>query len=184
MRLKLVVTSALTSVVLGSLVITTALASSPGSQSVRIQDRCDPVTFNAAQIPCFTHERGTVKLQELFAIVAKDPQQVLRNRDAAGWRFNSDDLNVKRYTRLELMNEGGEFHTFTPVPAFGSGCVPEVNAFFGFGLNPICADPTVFDRTGVLPGGTSSVALNNVGTYSFQCLIHPWMRTTVHVSAS
>jgi plastocyanin len=183
MRLKLVVTSALTSIVLGSLVVTTALASSSGSQSVRIQDRCDPVTFNAAHIPCLTHERGTVKLQDLFAIVGKDPQQALRNRDAAGWRFNSDDLTVERGTKLDLKNEGGELHTFTPLPAFGSGCVPEVNALFGFAPNPICADTTVFARTGVLPGGTSSVTLNNVGNYYFQCLIHPWMRATVHVRA-
>ena len=183
MRLKLVVTSAFTSIVLGSLVITTALASSPGSQSVRIQDRCDPLTFNAAHIPCVSHERGTVTLQNLFAIIGKDPQQALRNRDAAGWRFDSDDLTIKRGTKLEWKNEGGEFHTFTPVPSFGSGCVPEVNALFGFGLNPICADPTVFDRTGVVPGGTGSVTLYNFGTYDFQCLIHPWMRTTVHVTA-
>jgi plastocyanin len=184
MRLKLVVTSALTSIVLGSLVVTTALASSPGSQSVRIQDRCDPVTFKAAGVPCFPHERGTVKFQDLFAIVGKDPQQALRNREAAGWRFNSDDLSVKRGTRLELKNEGGELHTFTRLPAFGSGCVPPVNALFGFDMNPICDDATVFDRTGVLPGGTRSVTLYNAGTYYFQCLIHPWMRTTVHVSAN
>jgi plastocyanin len=41
----------------------------------------------------------------------------------------------------------------------------------------------VFATTGVPAGGTSTVPTLSQGTHLFECMIHPWMRTTVVVRA-
>jgi hypothetical protein len=35
----------------------------------------------------------------------------------------------------------------------------------------------------ILPGGTMDVPVGSAGTGLFQCMIHPWMRSTVDVRA-
>ena len=88
---------------------------------------------------------------------------------------------------VKLVNEGGEFHTFTDLTAhggFGPGCVDLINLII-FGdptLNDVC-DDAGFDPVGVPPGSTNTVAAAALapGVHFFQCLIHPWMQTTVEV---
>jgi hypothetical protein len=46
---------------------------------------------------------------------------------------------------------------------------------------PECADLTVFGRTGVAAGGELQVGPLGSGVHLFECLIHPWMRSTVTV---
>jgi plastocyanin len=184
MRAKSFAAAAVISVIVTGLIATTAAASGSASQPVLIQDRCDPVTFNQAGISCAPQRRGTVTLQNLTDGIAKDPGHVLADRDASGWRFQPDEFSVTRGTRLAVKNEGGEFHTFTNVTSTGftGGCVAEINALFpGLTPNPQCANPDLFATTGVAPGGTLDVPMNATGTYPFQCMIHPWMRTTVVV---
>ena len=65
--------------------------------------------------------------------------------------------------------------------AFGGGCVPPINAEMGLSPIPECADPSLFGTTGVPPGATLAVGPLDSGTYLFQCLIHPWQRSTVVV---
>ena len=73
---------------------------------------------------------------------------------------------------------------------FGPGCVDILNQLV-FGkpdLAPVCSDidpvagvPKVFITDGLFPGRTISVDTSKPGTQLFECLIHPWMRTTVTV---
>jgi hypothetical protein len=84
---------------------------------------CDPVSFNAAGIPCARIDRSgkKVTIDELLARVQKDHAH-------GAWRFKSDDVKVKAGEPVSVrLSRGGEFHTFTKVARFGPGCVPELN---------------------------------------------------------
>ena len=169
-----------------------ALARDPHQRVVEVADRCDPETFNAAGIPCDpSSSRGTVTLDRLFERLAKDPAKVLRQRKARGWAFLPRELELREGDSLLAENVGGEFHTFTDVTetGFGGGCVPELNAIFGLSPLPQCADgngngvPDGFEGgAALLPGGSTELSLDR-GRFLFQCLIHPWMRSTVRVRA-
>jgi len=78
-------------------------------------------------------------------------------------------------------NRGGEDHTFTEVAAFGGGCVAPLNAILGLTAVPECSVPGLFDQTLVEQGATFEVTGLAPGVHLFECLIHPWMRTTVTV---
>ena len=73
-------------------------------------------------------------------------------------------------------------HTFTEVAHFGGGIVPLLNQLSG---NTVPAaeclnlEPDDF----VAPGATyaEEEPLDEEGTEHYQCCIHPWMRTEVHV---
>lgn len=81
-------------------------------------------------------------------------------------------------------NYGGEFHTFSEVPNFGAGCVPDLNLPLGLDGPPVSdCSRQVFKDTGIVPGATLTVAPLPVGTHLFECLIHPWMRATYTVIA-
>jgi len=89
---------------------------------------------------------------------------------------------------IKVVNNGGEFHTFTEVEEFGGGCVPELNGPLELGFAPECeptfpdGTPVAFAETGIPPlGGVLTVNPTSKGTHKFICLIHPWMRTEVTV---
>jgi plastocyanin len=159
-----------------------------GGQSVRLRDECDPATFNAGARPlCNPALSGDVTLQQLTAFLSQQPQDILRKRDALGWKFNPDDTEVRVGTTLQISNIGGETHTFTDVSASGftGGCIAGLNAPFGLAPNPLCANFAQVQATsGVPSGGSLSVRLTRVGTVLFECLIHPWMRTSVRVRSN
>jgi plastocyanin len=172
-----------------TVLLTTALVAPPGagaddgkgegkggeSKRVRILDDCDPATFNAnlGEGACVgdgetTFDDAGAELQATGAV--------------EDWQFKPGDFHVDQGDHIKAVNKGGEFHTFTEVAAFGGGCVPELN---GPGVDPVpeCADPLVFGRTGVVPGGTLHVHALDPGTHKYECLIHPWMRAVVDVRA-
>jgi plastocyanin len=201
MRPITIVIAMLTSVVSVGLLATTVLASgSSRTQPISVQDRCDPVTFPLFGAHCNPHDGGTVKFLDLIARIQKDPRKVLEDRDAAGWRFNPDDVNVKTGTTLVVTNAGGEVHTFTNVTqtGFTAGCIDEINGLFGTLLksSPLCpnfdavAAATGLAPVGPLPDGlpplprTRSFPMDAPGKFKYQCLIHPWMRTVVEVHNS
>ena len=73
-------------------------------------------------------------------------------------------------------------HTFTRVAKFGGGIIPFLNDLAGTpNVVPECLDagPSEF----MLPGGIDSETLDQAGDIKYECCIHPWMRTTVHVRA-
>jgi plastocyanin len=66
------------------------------------------------------------------------------------------------------------------VTRFGGGIVPLLNDLSG-NTTPAVLCPNQ-DPHFVTPGGTAYVNVSTTpGTYDFQCLIHPWMRTVVTV---
>ena len=82
---------------------------------------------------------------------------------------------------LDAVNRGGEGHSFTEVADFGGGCVDEVNALIGLSPVPECGSPAWLS-TIAGPGGTIKTAPLASGVHRFECLIHPWMRTTATVN--
>lgn len=80
---------------------------------------------------------------------------------------------------LVAFNRGGEAHSFTEVANFGGGCTQVLNDILGLTAVPECANPALFPGTIAAPGGTIKTAQLASGVHLFECLIHPWMRTTV-----
>lgn len=160
-----------------------AAADARGPREIRLQDRCDQASFDAAVGP------GTC------APVVDDPvtfdefAEELNPEDGGhgAWRFKSDTLNARPGEHIHVHNTGGEAHTFTRVAELGGGCVPDLN--IPLGLEPVAecasdtpAPPPIFFETLVPPGGAMDVsAPMSPGTYTYMCLIHPWMVSTITV---
>ena len=162
--------------VAGMFIAGPAMAGS-SSREVEMQDRCDPASFDAAlgDGACAPTKRGgKVTFPTLVSTL-------LANGSHPKWRFSRDDFTVKARSMITVTNTGGEFHTFTRVDSPDEpGCVPDINGLIGrVGLSTHCAEiPT----TGSPSGVTFKVPAPDVpGTYSFICLIHPWMASTVTV---
>ena len=146
-----------------------------GVETVRIEDRCDPDTFNAVLGAGACVGDGNVTFDELI-------QKVTEEGAHGAWRFHPDQFHVKTGEGIEAHNIGGETHTFTEVAKFGAGFVPEVNALFDFGdVAPECVNFPAVTKTFVAPGETTDVVSLGAGTHRFQCCIHPWMQTEVTV---
>jgi len=181
----------------GLIFVGTAAASSGKSvRVIELKDRCDPATFNPAGILCVARSGDTVTLQRLLSVITARPAEVLRARNALGWRYQPDRADVKVGTTLVAANVGGEVHTFTEVTdtGFVNSCVPQIAPIFANVLPPPSAAECATlapgpDSTLVFPVGapgnpptTRSVVETDPGTELYQCLIHPWMRLTVKVT--
>jgi plastocyanin len=166
----------------------TAMASDGNSVAkITIRDRCDPATF---PVPCAAHGGGVVTFDRFANFLLTHQTQVFKEENALGWRFTPDKTEVKVGGVLDVHNVGGELHTFTEVTGSGfqnQGCVDAVNGLLGLpGVNPLCAKLPHNNALGlpddlVPPGATIHVSENDRGVELYQCMIHPWMRTTVEV---
>ena len=167
---------------LTALVVAVAAAASDGSRHVRATDDCDPATFNLNVRPGTCVGDGETLFQDFVA-------QLLAKGSADGWAFKPSALNLDQRRGIEVENRGGEFHTFTEVRQFGGGCIPILNQLLGLTPVPECQPevapgvPLAFVTTGMDPDGELDVAALSVGVHRFECLIHPWMHTTVTVRA-
>jgi hypothetical protein len=99
------------------------------------------------------------------------------------WRFAPEQLSLADGGTLDASNKGGEEYTFTEVPNFGGGCVAVLNGLLGLSPVPECArfPGGAFGATLVAPGETLTTGPLAPRIHRFECLIHPWMRTTVEV---
>jgi len=153
---------------------------------VRMKDKCDPTTFNAAAGPGTCVGDGNITFAQFI-------KELTSAKKVGVWHFDPAAGTVDEGTVLALENRGGETHTFTKVESFGGGFVAPLNALSG---NPVpapeCATATV---GGLIPKpagpgnifvgpGTTEVGptaggtiLPSGATTKFQCCIHPWMRT-------
>jgi hypothetical protein len=162
------------------------LAAASDPLVVRLRDKCDSTTFNAALGAGTCVGTGTITFSHFI-------QEVTSAKKAGAWHFDPAAGTVDEGTVLALENRGGETHTFTKVENFGGGFVAPLNALFG---NPIPAPECATATFGGLipkppsPGnifvgaGTSELGptagdpiLPSATTTKFQCCIHPWMRT-------
>jgi plastocyanin len=134
------------------------LAPSPASVQVVALDECDPV------------------LTDLFA-------KAQAGTPDPGWDFEPDALKIKQGTTLNVVDQGGEPHTFTEVAQFGGGFIPPLNTP-GESVAPECAggfSNVAVARTRILQGSQLQITGLAKGEHSFQCCIHPWMRLKVEV---
>lgn len=182
-RIRTVVAVGATALVVGAgLLVSPASAAGSNSGSgshvkrVRILDDCDPVSFNQALGPGACVGDGDTTLDEVIA-------ELQATGTAKEWAFKPAKVRIKSTDRIRAVNLGGEAHTFTEVRRFGGGCVPEINQLLGLSAVPECGNPANFPGGIVGPGGVVHVHRLNPGTHRFECLIHPWMRSTVTVRA-
>ena len=141
-----------------------------------MRDDCDPATFNAAIGPGTCVKAGSTTFTEFIG-------QLITQGRAPAWRFAPEKLSLAGGGTLEAANKGGEEHTFTEVANFGGGCVAVLNGLLGLSPVPECAGfpGGAFGATLVAPGETLTTGPLAPGIHRFECLIHPWMRTTVEV---
>jgi plastocyanin len=163
--------------------LTTVASAHDGSQQqarlVRIQDDCEPQSFNAVLGEGACVGDGRTTFDELVA-------ELTERGEADDWAFSPQRVTLGHGGRLRALNQGGEAHSFTRVRRFGPGCVPEVNEILGFPAGAMvreCDSPTWL-RTLLAPGESLRVRTLQPGTHRFECLIHPWMRATVRVQGT
>jgi plastocyanin len=148
-------------------------------RTVRLEDRCDPATFNAAIGPgtCAPHKGQLVTFATFLSFL--NPVDFGHPK----WRFKPEDTHIGKGDSIKAVIRGGEFHTFTEVAAFGPGCVPFINGALGLtGPAPTVAEcGAIFASSGVAPGGSLTVSGLAPGKHLFECFIHPWMTATVDV---
>lgn len=161
-----------------ALVLVLALASltfaAAPHMRVTAKDACDGPSFNAIIGPGTCARSGGVTFEAFVG-------QLTAMGEAPGWRFAPEAATLANGGSIDAYNQGGEFHTFTEVAAFGGGCVPFLNGLLGLSPVPECAIPGILGSTGIAAGGELDGAPLSSGTHRFQCLIHPWMRTTITV---
>jgi plastocyanin len=160
------------------LVLVPAVGASAASttRQVQVLDDCEPASFNAAIGPGTCVKDGTTTFQAFIA-------QLLAQGRAPAWRFAPAQLGLDPGGTLAAHNRGGEDHTFTEVANFGGGCIQALNDLLGLIPVPECAGfpGGAFAATEVEPGATVTTAPLPPGVHRYECLIHPWMRTTVTV---
>jgi plastocyanin len=160
--------------ILATLMVATSAWAGASHRSVQILDDCDAETFNAVLGEGACVKDGGVTFDEFI-------EQLITMGEAPAWRFAPEHLKLNAGGTVTASNRGGEFHTFSEVAAFGGGCVAELNELLGLEPVPECAIEDIFETTGVPPGGSRTTGQLAGGTHRFQCLIHPWQRTTVQV---
>jgi hypothetical protein len=69
----------------------------------------------------------------------------------------------------------------TEARRIAGGCIEELNEILGLTPVPECGIPGIFGATGLAPGGELEGGPLDSGVHLFECLIHPWMRTTATV---
>jgi plastocyanin len=174
-----------------------------GTKTIIMRDACDPDSFNAGIGPgtCLPGDHGQTLLGDFVAEMQTD-------HIAGAWRFNPlvnasqgvfklAGLELEPGEHVNLINKGGETHTFTRVKRYGGGFIDLLN---GLSENPIpapeCAqtlpdgslapqpesDTNQFVESGLTELGpkAGSSALP-VGVSRWECCVHPWMRLTIVV---
>lgn len=160
--------------ILATLAVAPVAWAGASHRNVQILDDCDAETFNAALGEGACVKDGGVTFDEFIG-------QLITRGEAPAWRFAPENLKLNAGGTVTASNRGGEFHTFSEVAAFGGGCVAELNELLGLEPVPECAIGDIFETTGVPQGGNRTTGPLAGGTHRFQCLIHPWQRTTVQV---
>jgi hypothetical protein len=170
-RLALVVVASLSLV----LAATGTASASKTARNLNMLDDCDATSFNAVIGPGTCSKAGDVTFEEFIG-------QLLAMGRAPAWRFAPGIVKLPAGGSIIAFNRGGEGHSFTEVANFGGGCVQPLNDLLGLSPVPECGNPALFPGTIAGPGGKVETGALAPGVHRFECLIHPWMRTTVTVN--
>ena len=157
-------------------------AAGPKTETIRLQDACNLASFNANPLTaggCVQNAGGVTAEEFLARVNPKDFGHRAWWFNASGGRNGVTTLRVG--DTLRGTNEGGEIHSFTEVPQFGGGCLPQFTLPLGRPLRDVVTECLPGFATIVTPGQSRDVTNLSVGTHFFQCIIHPWMRQTVVV---
>ena len=136
-----------------------------------------PASFNAALGPGACVRAGQTTFADLLA-------QFGAKHSVDKWRFTRTDFNIDAGGTIRVVDEGGEPHTFTRVSFFGNGCSPLDNGEpVAGGIDCTSFNPFA-DASTIHSGDTKVFGDLKPGIVRFQCMIHPWMRSTVEVRAN
>ena len=140
----------------------TGVASAAAShRKVQVLDACEPESFNAVLGADSCVKNGDVTFEEFI-------DQLLTMGEAPAWRFSPGRVGLRAGGTVTANNRGG--------------CIDEINQLMGLTAVPVCTNPGfgfLAGTTGILPGDSLTTDPLASGTYRFQCIIHPWQRTTV-----
>jgi plastocyanin len=143
--------------------------------TIRMKDDCEPTSFNAVIGPGTCVGSGGTTFGDFIG-------QLVDHKFAGAWRFSPGHVKIDAGSSLQLINQGGETHTLTPVTQFGGGgVVPPINEIlFGTPTPPTFFFPP-FNFLDAGETTTIGPSLLTPGTHRFICVIHPWMEETVVV---
>ena len=157
---------------------------------VAMLDRCYPVTFAAG------FGNGTAPPGTSFCEPVRQHRRVVTYFDLLhsfdstthtadpAWRFSRTRIEAEVGDTIHATNLGGQFHSFTEVPAFGGGCNEYFTRWVGLDSLPgFRANCPFYIGTVQRPGQTTTIALISAGEHKFMCVIHPWMKATVDVKS-
>ena len=144
--------------------------------TIRMKDDCEPVSFNFVIGDGTCVGSGGTTFDSFIG-------QLVDHKFAGAWRFSPSQVKINAGSSLQIINQGGETHSLTPVTQFGGGgVVDELNEILFGTPNP----PTFFfPPFNFVDAGQSTTIGSDLltpGTHRFICVIHPWMEETVVVS--
>jgi hypothetical protein len=174
--------------------VSAASAAEGNQKLMRLLDQCDKAAFDAD--PLFA---GVCSIDSGSVTPARFAADLARGGNN-NWWINNREETIKAGQQLVIRNDGGDLHTFTDVTATGytKSCLDTVFAPPGglpaplqFSRAVAATDPaptlsqclSAFPADFVIPGAAAQPRSLAPGTHLIQCLIHPWMRTIVHVQA-
>ena len=146
-------------------------SANPQNRTFELRDNCEPVSWNAEFPGICNKADGEVTLAKFRA--------ALPTGGSGAWWIHWRERTINAGDTVAATNVGGIVHTFTEVSQFGKGCIPEWNTAVHETVDN--CDFGRFLATAVFPGTVSTPQTLSVGAHKFQCLVHPWMRTTVTV---
>lgn len=160
----------------GAVLVTVAAPSAAGDNgglTATIRDNCEATSFNAAIGDGTCVGSGNTTFDQFLAALPKGGHPKWRNQVGSG--------ELKSTGSITVVNRGGEAHSFTEVVEYGGGFVDLINQLGGFGDGPTMPVGGFASVEIVPPGGTTTISMLAPGTHKFQCMIHPWMRSTITV---
>ncbi|MHA6795262.1 cupredoxin domain-containing protein [Pseudonocardia bannensis] len=159
-------------------VLVAPAAAAHGGTSVRVQDECETTSFNAALGPGTCVGDGDGDGNVTFAKFSEK----LNPKDGGhgAWRFDRREAKIRLGESVHVTNEGGEVHSFSEVSRFGTVGIPPLDAALPNG-SPTALPVGDPGPTFLQPGETLHIHGLSAGTHKFECLIHPWMRSTIEV---
>jgi hypothetical protein len=150
------------------LIVGAAAASDNGPHRILVLDDCDPADDEWTMTGGCSKDGGEVTFAEFVAAAPLGHPS---------WRNAPSYLKLLGTANLQIANEGGRNHTFTPVAAFGNGVVAQLNP----NGNPPVPECGNFSESFLGPGGRLKIDRLEKGVHKYQCCFHPWMRAEVRV---